>query len=63
MRQRARPDLWEPRVGNYPGPPDTESRYVAASVFLALPLILALGPPPVPDEPETDPPRHVPSPT
>ena len=24
MRQRARPDLWEPRVGNYPGPPDTE---------------------------------------
>ena len=22
MRQRARPDLWEPRGGNLPGPPD-----------------------------------------
>jgi hypothetical protein len=24
MRQRARPDLWEPREGNLPGPPEPQ---------------------------------------
>ena len=32
MRQRARPDLWEPREGNLPGPPEPRKAPPESSV-------------------------------